>query len=109
MGVLCLTAMGDLNVAVGDAVQSAKDAYDEADANPLDHGFAHIEGVDGRTRLAQALKEHPDVQADDWDYVTVSGLSRYLTPQQRGYRAFIETLEDYGVDTDGIYVRGRLD
>ena len=101
--------MSDLEVAVGAAVDAAQEAYEQAENNPMDHGFAHIEGVDGRTSLASALASHPDVAADDWDYITVDGVSRYLTPQRKAYRAFLDTLEDYGVDTDGIYVRGRLD
>jgi len=101
--------MSDPHVAVGAAVEAAQAAYEQAEVSPMDHGFAHIEGVDGRTSLANALQSHPDVATDDWDYITVDGVSRYLTPQRDAYRAFIDTLEDYGVDTEGIYVRGHLD
>lgn len=100
--------MSDLDVAVGAAVDAAQNAYDAADESPIDHGFAHME-VDGRTRLAAALQEHPDIDASDSSYVTVDGLSRYLTPQQKGYRSFVETLEQFGIDTDHVSVHGRLD
>jgi len=108
MAVYELSVMSELDVAVGAAVESAQKAYDSGDKNPFDHGFAHLE-VDGRTSLAKALQEHPAVNASDSSYVTVDGLSRYLTPQQAGYRAFIETLEDYGVDVGHVSRHGRLD
>ena len=101
--------MVDYNVAVGEAVEAATAAYENTDKNPFDHGFAHIEGVDGRTSLAAAMREHPKVETREWDHVTIMGVSRYLQPQQKAYRAFIDTLEDYGIDTSGIYSRGRLD
>lgn len=100
--------MSNLDVAVGEAVEAAEAAYADADENPLDHGFAHVD-VDGRTSLAKALKRHPKVDASDTSYVTIDGLSRYLTPQRAGYRAFVETLDDYGVDTDHVTISGRLD
>ena len=101
--------MANLNVAVGEAVSDAKEAYKNAEKSPIGQGFAHIEGVDGRTSLAAAMNDHPDVEVTDWDYITVSGVSQYLAAQKSAYRTFISTLEDYGVDTDGIYVRGHLD
>jgi uncharacterized caspase-like protein len=100
--------MTDLDVAVGDAVDSAQAAFEEADKNPLGHGFAHMD-VDGRTSLAHALKRHPDVDASDTSYVTIDGVSRYLSAQRAAYRAFRDTLEDYGVDTDHVTISGHLD
>jgi hypothetical protein len=100
--------MSDLDVAVGAAVDAAQDAYDDTPENPFDHGFAHMD-VDGRTSLAHALREHADVDASDPSYVTIDGLSRYLTPQRKGYRAFVDTLDDYGVDTGHVTVYGRRD
>jgi hypothetical protein len=94
--------------AIDAAVSEAKDAYEQADVSPIDHGFAHIEGIDGRTSLGRALKAHPKVDADDTSYITIDGVSRYLTPQQAAYRAFLETLEEHDIDHDA-YVRGRLD
>jgi hypothetical protein len=101
----------DINydVAVGAAVDAATDAFESADKHPLNHGFAHLEGIDGRTALASALEAHPDVRTEHWSHVTVDGVSRYLNPQMSAYRAFIETLDNYGVDTDGIRPSGRLD
>lgn len=99
--------MSDLDGAVGAAVDAAQEAYEGTPNNPMDHGFAHME-VDGRTSLAHALKRHPDIDAGDSSYITIDGVTRYLTPQQKAYRAFVSTLEDYGVDTD-VDVRGRLD
>jgi hypothetical protein len=101
------TASG-VEVAVGAAVDAAKDAYNDTPENPFDHGFAHMD-VDGRTSLAHALREHPDVDASDTSYITIDGLSRYLTPQRKGYRAFVDTLDDYGVDTGQVTVYGHLD
>ncbi|AGF91260.1 hypothetical protein HAPG_00074 [Halorubrum phage GNf2] len=95
--------------AVSEAVDAALESYENADESPLDHGFAHIEGVDGRTKLASKLRECPQVNTRDWDYVTIEGVSRYLTPQRKAYRAFIETLAENGIDTSDLYVRGRLD
>jgi len=100
--------MSQLDTAVDKAVLAAKEAYDEADENPFDHGFAHIE-LDGRTSLAREMKKHDAIDADDSNYVTISGVSRYLTPQRRAYRAFVSTLDDHGVDTDHVNVFGRLD
>lgn len=100
--------MSGLDVAVGAAVDAARDAYKEEDQNPLDHGFAHMD-VDGRTSLARALREHPLVDAGDSSYVTIDGVNRYLTPQRAAYRAFVRTLEDYGVDIDHVTISGRLD
>jgi hypothetical protein len=97
----------DLTEVVDEAVRRAKLAYKSGDKNPLDHGFAHME-VDGRTRLARALREHPDVDAEDSSYITIDGISRYLTPQRKAYRAFVRTLGDYGIETD-VDVYGRLD
>ena len=97
------------NDAIDTAVTAAKEAYENTETNPLDHGFAHIEGIDGRTKLARKLEKHPKVETDNWDYVTIEGLNRYLTPQRNGYAAFIETLEKEGIDTDGMYQIGRLD
>jgi hypothetical protein len=99
----------DLQAAIDVAVTAAQDAYEDEPNNPMDHGFAHIEGLDGRTTLARELRDHPQVDASDSDYVTVSGMSRYLSPQQSGYRAFIDVLDDEGVDVSDLYVRGRLD
>jgi len=98
----------NLDVAVGAAVDAAQDAYEQADKNPFDHGFAHMD-VDGRTSLARALEGHPDVDADDASYVTIDGVSRYLSPQKKAYREFVDALEDYGVDTDHVTISGRLD
>lgn len=101
--------MSKLDVAVGEAVSNAKEAYKNAEKSPIDHGFAHIAGIDGRTSLASALENHPDINTEYWDHVTIDGVSRYLSPQQSAYRKFVQTLEDYDIDTDGIYVSGRLD
>lgn len=100
--------MADYNEAIDAAVSEAKHAYEQADENTLDHGFAHIEGVDGRTSLGRALKAHQKVNADDTSYITIDGVSRYLTPQRAAYRAFLETLEEHDINHDA-YVRGRLD
>lgn len=97
------------NDAIDKAVTAAKEAYENTDNNPLDHGFAHIEGIDGRTKLARELEKHPQINTDNWDYVTIKGLNRYLSPQRSGYAAFIETLEENGINTDEIYQIGRLD
>jgi hypothetical protein len=96
-----------LDEAVDEAVQVAKDVYDDANKNPFGHGFAHIE-VDGRTSLAHALKAHPDVDASDTSYITISGLTRYVRPQKSAYRAFRATLAENGIETD-VVVKGRLD
>lgn len=98
----------NLDKAVDEAVQNAQDTYNEGEGHPLDHGFAHME-IDGRTALANAFSAHPDIEAETYDYVTVDGLSRYLTPQREGYRAFVDTLEAHGIETDSILIRGRLD
>jgi len=95
--------------AISEAVDTALESYENADKNPLDHGFAHIEGIDGRTKLARKLRECPQINTRDWDYVTIEGVSRYLTPQRKAYRAFIKTLDENDIDTSDIYVRGRLD
>lgn len=100
--------MSDLETAVDDAVATAKERFEAGEKNPLDHGFAHME-VDGRTRLATALAAHDAVDAEDSGYVTIEGVSRYLTPQQAAYRAFRETLKGHGVDVNHVRVRGRLD
>lgn len=100
--------MSDMD-AINAAVEAAQEAYEQADKSPFDHGFAHLNGIDGRTKFASLLKQHDEIKCDSWDYVTISGLSRYCSPQQKGYRAFLSTLEDRGVDTDGIYVSSRLD
>jgi len=100
--------MSDLETVVDEAVDAAKTAYAEEPNNPFDHGFAHME-IDGRTRLAKAIQAHPKVNASDSSYVTIDGVSRYLSPQQAAYRAFVETLDDHGVDTDHVSRHGRLD
>lgn len=96
-----------LDDAVEEAVKIAKDVYDDGEKNPFGHGFAHME-IDGRTSLAHALKSHPDVDASDTSYITIDGLTRYVSPQRSGYRAFCETLESHGIDTE-VVVKGRLD
>jgi hypothetical protein len=100
--------MSDLETAVDEAVDAAKTAYADEPNNPFDHGFAHME-IDGRTRLANAMQDHSQVDAGDSSYVTIDGVSRYLSPQQAAYRAFVETLDDHGIDTDCISRHGRLD
>jgi len=100
--------MSDIDVAVGEAVERAQETFDAADKNPLDHGFAHMD-VDGRTRLAGALQEHVEVDASDASYVTVDGVQRYCSPQRAAYRTFVETLEEYDIDTDHVTVHARLD
>jgi len=90
-----------------DAVTAAKIAFDGTDKHPFGHGFAHME-LDGRTSLAKAMKAHPDVSADNSDYVTVDGVNRYLAAQKAAYSAFCDVLDDAGIETD-ITIAGRLD
>lgn len=80
------------------AVEAAREAYDEANHNPLDHGHAWI-SVDGRTSVAHAMREHPDVslRTDGETTATISGVDRYLGAQRSAYRAFLDALD---VDTN---------
>ena len=90
------------------AVDNAQDAYESARKSPLDHGFAMVKGIDGRTKLARQCSEHTaiDVESDDYHGTTVhiDGLTRYLSAQAHGYQAFIDSLESSGFDVDGWHV-----
>jgi hypothetical protein len=74
----------------------------------MDHGFAHIRGIDGRTTLAREMKEHDDIDVRSGQ-VYIDGLSRYLTAQRVGYQHFLGVLEENDVDTQDARVYGRLD
>lgn len=100
--------------AIDAAVKAAQEAYDAANKNPLDHGYAHIEGVDGRTRLASALQAHPRTGVSTGGVggtsVAIDGINRYLGPQTSAYRAFIDTLQEHdidGADTLSIFQHGH--
>lgn len=88
--------------AITAAVLAAREEYENADKSPIDHGYAHVQGVDGRTRLASALKEHPDIDVRTGGYhgttLTVSGVTRYASAQRKAYRAFIDELENQGIE-----------
>ena len=99
--------MVDYNEAIDAAVSEAKDAYSEADTSPFDHGFAHMD-LDGRTKLAKEMCNHPLIDESDSSYVTIDGITRYLTPQKAAYRAFVAELREHGIDTE-VRISGRLD
>jgi hypothetical protein len=99
--------MVDYNETIDAAVSEAKDAYSEADVSPFDHGFAHM-NLDGRTKLAKEMNNHPSIDASDSSYVTIDGVTRYLTLQKAAYRAFVNELRDRGIDTE-VRISGRLD
>lgn len=99
--------MANYNEAIDAAVSEAKNAYSEADVSPFDHGFAHM-NLDGRTKLAKEMENHPLIDASDSSYVTIDGITRYLTPQKAAYRAFVNELREHGIDTE-VRVSGRLD
>lgn len=84
------------------AVAEAQDAYENAEKNPFDHGFAMITGLDGRTKLAKDLKDHRMVTVDTGGYhgttATIRGISRYAGPSEKAYRAFLAVLEENGYD-----------
>ena len=107
---VCHTAMQD---ALDTAVAEAKRAYESTDKSPIDYGFALVKGIDGRTSLAHACRDHPDIDVSNDSYhgttVTIDGLTRYLMPQQRGYRAFIRVLEENGVDAQDMRVWSHAD
>jgi len=100
--------MSDMD-AINAAVEAAQEAYEQADKSPFDHGFANLNGIDGRTKFASLLKQHDAIECDSWDHVTISGLSRYCGPQRKGYKAFLSTLDEHGVDVSDVYVSARLD
>jgi hypothetical protein len=100
--------MSELQSAVETAVERAIEAYENEPQNALDHGFAHVE-LDGRTRLARALQAHEQVDATDSSYVTIQGVSRYLTPQRKAYREFVRVLDEHEIDVEHVSVYGRLD
>jgi hypothetical protein len=95
----------DLQSAIEEAVYEAKTTYEDANKSPIDHGYAHVGGVDGRTRLADALKQHDDVDVSRDSYhgttVTIDGINRYLAAQRGAYDAFIKTLQAHGVSGAG--------
>jgi len=64
--------------------------------------------IDGRTKLAKAMRNHPDIDASDSDYVTIDGVSRYQIPIREAYTAFRKTLEKHDIDY-AVHVYTRLD
>lgn len=98
----------DVREAIQEAVIEAQATYDDAQKSPVDHGFVMIKGLDGRTRLAQELKKHPQIDVQSGGYhgttVEIEGLSRYMTAQRGAYDVFIKTLKSLGVDTQDMRV-----
>lgn len=94
--------MDDIQDAINEAVLEAQSTYQDASKSPVDHGFAMLKGLDGRTRLARELQEHPQVHVDTGGYhgttVRIQGVERYLTAQRGAYDVFVKTLKSLGVD-----------
>jgi len=94
--------------AIDNAVSSAEETYENARQSPFDHGYAMVVGLDGRTSLAHACRDHPDLDVSNDSYygttVTIDGMSRYLNPQARAYQAFIDTLLTHDIDVQNMRV-----
>lgn len=85
------------------AVFEARATYKDADKSPVDHGHAFLKGLDGRTKLAKRLEEHPAVDVDKGGYhgttVHIDGVDRYLTAQRGAYAAFRDVLRAEGFES----------
>jgi len=94
--------------AIDKAVSVAEETYENARQSPFDHGYAIIMGLDGRTSLAHACRDHPCLDVSNDSYhgttVTIDGMSRYLNPQAQAYKAFIRVLDNHGVDIQDMRV-----
>lgn len=91
----------DMREVLDRAVMEACSTYKDADKSPVDHGHAMIRGIDGRTKLADAMKDHPaiDVRVGGYHGTTavVDDVNRYLSAQRGAYESFIKTLQAEGV------------
>jgi len=94
--------------AIDNAVTAAEETYENARQSPFDHGVAMVVGLDGRTSLAHACKEHARIDVSNDSYhgttVTIDGMSRYLNPQAQAYKAFIDTLLQHDIDVQNMRV-----
>lgn len=90
----------DLSAAISEAAMRAREEYQAAEKNPLDHGHAFVKGLDGRTRLARALKEHKAVDVQTGGYhgttIHIRGVDRFLSAQRAAYNEFISALKEMG-------------
>lgn len=103
-----------LQAAIDEAVMEAKATYKDADKSPIDHGYAMVKGIDGRTTLAKRLQADDRVRVTTDGYhgttLTIEGVNRYLVPQRGAYDVFIKTLQAHEVSGAGdLRVWARAD
>lgn len=105
--------MGDIQESINESVKEAKATYKDSNKSPIDHGYAMVKGIDGRTRLAQELKKNPHVHVEAGGYhgttIRINGLDRYLTAQKGAYNAFIRSLMSRGIEAEDLYVWTHAD